>query len=811
MHLVERNEGDILNHPLTKVLPGDLAVAAQQHALHAHQTGESQYFERRGPLPDGSEALLGVTLIPLGNTPMMSDAILGVAEDIAERDIISRNLESILAEHEAQRQALFQAGIVCLFDLEGRLIYVSDSYSHLAGQVPEVLRGSLITQQLQDPQYFSEGSELWQEIHGGEIWRGELCRLNAAGQAYWLQSTIVPLRDAHDRVYQFFQLDVDITRTKQAALSLEQNNLQLESAVLARTQELEIATRMLENDIEKRREAEAELRRQQVLLESVLASLGEHIAVIDREGVVILRNQAWDQFTEGQDLPDPLHAPAPGENYLNACALFDRYAPSQQTAEAIRLALAGREVRSEIEYSCLYHDQQRNLIMRVSPWIGGQGGVQGGAILTHIDLTELKQMQAAHTRLVSIAENTSDVVMIAASAGLLIYLNRAGRTLFGLQATADLSHVHVNDLLTPESAAQLQAVAIPTAMSQGMWRGELKVTRPGGEPVPMSAVLLAQFDGSGQFDHFSCIARDISETIRSQNELRKHNDELQLLNSQLKQVQDQLLQSEKMASIGQLAAGVAHEINNPIGYVNSNLGSLEGYINDLLALLETYEQVEAGLPEAVQQSVIQPAKQRADLQFLRDDLTALLAESKEGITRVKKIVQDLKDFSRVDSSSEWEFANLHRCLDSTLNIVHNEVKYKANVVKEYGELPEVQCLPSQLNQVFMNMLVNASHAIKEHGTIWIRSGCDGELAWVEFQDTGGGIAPDNLKRIFDPFFTTKPVGKGTGLGLSLSYSIVQKHHGHIDVNSVQGQGTTFRIWLPIHQEADMPEMQAEAR
>jgi two-component system, NtrC family, sensor kinase len=177
-----------------------------------------------------------------------------------------------------------------------------------------------------------------------------------------------------------------------------------------------------------------------------------------------------------------------------------------------------------------------------------------------------------------------------------------------------------------------------------------------------------------------------------------------------------------------------------------------------------------------------------------------MAQSKEGISRVRKIVQDLKDFSRVDAHQEWRWANLHEGIDSTLNIVNNEVKYKAEVVKLYGQLPLVHCLASELNQVFMNLLVNAAHAITaERGTITIRTGVDpsAATAWLEFSDNGAGISKENIGRIFDPFFTTKPVGKGTGLGLSLSYGIVRKHQGQLDVRSEPGQGTTFRITLPV--------------
>jgi len=292
---------------------------------------------------------------------------------------------------------------------------------------------------------------------------------------------------------------------------------------------------------------------------------------------------------------------------------------------------------------------------------------------------------------------------------------------------------------------------------------------------------------------------------RAERERQSAHAELEQAHRELQTSHEQLLQSEKLASIGQLAAGVAHEINNPVGYVYSNLGTLQKYIDNLFQMLESYEQLEAlvGVDEAVLKD-LQQLKQELDLNYLKQDVRDLVSESREGIARVKGIVQDLKDFSHVDEA-EWQWADLHRGLDSTLNIVNNEIKYKAEVVKEYGELPEVECLASQLNQVFMNLLVNAAHAIEDRGMITLRTGHENDKVWVAVSDTGSGITAENLKNIFDPFFTTKDVGTGTGLGLSLSYGIVQKHGGHIEVDSEVGKGTTFTVHLPVKQ----PETQAE--
>jgi signal transduction histidine kinase len=249
-----------------------------------------------------------------------------------------------------------------------------------------------------------------------------------------------------------------------------------------------------------------------------------------------------------------------------------------------------------------------------------------------------------------------------------------------------------------------------------------------------------------------------------------------------------------------LAAGVAHEINNPIGFISSNLGSLEGYFKQLQAMLDAYRDAEEAIGSSEVLERLGQLRERVELEFLREDIPLLIKESKDGINRVGQIVKDLKDFSRVDSNQEWQWTNLQQGIESTLNIVANELKYKADVLKEYQVLPDIECLPSQINQVIMNLIVNASQAMgPQRGTITLRTGVEEQKVWIEVADTGSGIAPETLQKIFDPFFTTKPVGQGTGLGLSLSYGIVKKHRGDITVRSEVGAGSTFRVELPMHQ------------
>ena len=258
-----------------------------------------------------------------------------------------------------------------------------------------------------------------------------------------------------------------------------------------------------------------------------------------------------------------------------------------------------------------------------------------------------------------------------------------------------------------------------------------------------------------------------------------------------------MLQREKMASIGQLAAGVAHEINNPIGFITSNLATMGKYAERLSAFINRQSELCAPLMTEGLRDELERTRRELKIDQILADLSPLISESLDGAGRVRTIVLDLKSFSRPDEG-ECKTASIVECLDSAVNIVWNELKYKATLRKDYGEIPLVRCYPQQLNQVFMNLLVNASHAIETKGTITIRTSRrdDGQVC-IEIADTGKGIPPEHLSRIFEPFFTTKPVGKGTGLGLSLSYGIVDRHQGHIEVDSQVGVGTRFRVLLPI--------------
>jgi PAS domain S-box-containing protein len=361
------------------------------------------------------------------------------------------------------------------------------------------------------------------------------------------------------------------------------------------------------------------------------------------------------------------------------------------------------------------------------------------------------------------------------------------------------SLIHPDDLPAVQAALQAHLAGHSTCYQMehrllnkaGVWcwmlaRGKVMQRQDDGTPLLIAGTYL-----------------DISERKAMETSLRKSRKEMQLLNEQLEvrvteevrknREKDSLLQhQEKLASIGQLAAGVAHEINNPMGFIMGNLNTMKQYVSSLQAFCQLVEET---VPDS-SRTVLQEARKQLDLDYVLDDLGPLLAESTEGAERVRRIVLDLKDFARPDDQTMQE-ADLNQLVRTTINMVRNELKYVAQLNLQLDEIPAITCHPQKINQVISNLLVNAAHAIQQQGIITIRSWHEEGNVLLSVTDTGEGIAPELRSRIFDPFFTTKEVGKGTGLGLSISYDIISKHNGEITVESQVGVGTTFTVMLPV--------------
>ena len=277
-------------------------------------------------------------------------------------------------------------------------------------------------------------------------------------------------------------------------------------------------------------------------------------------------------------------------------------------------------------------------------------------------------------------------------------------------------------------------------------------------------------------------------------DLERRNEELRRSKAELESLQEKIIQSEKMASLGQLAAGVAHELNNPAGFLYGNMEMLGELARGLERLLRFYETVPLGGEEAARARAI---KEEIGYETTLGDLRSIVDDCRDGAERIRDVVQNLRTFSRLDEA-EFKKVDIHEGIDSTLRLLMRFYgDGRVRLARDYGELPPVDCYAGQLNQVWLNLLVNADFAVREGGEVRITTRGEGERVVVRVSDTGRGIAPEHLTRIFDPFFTTKPVGEGTGLGLSVTYSIVERHGGGITVESEQGRGTTFTVTLPV--------------
>ncbi|KUG22529.1 signal transduction histidine kinase [hydrocarbon metagenome] len=346
---------------------------------------------------------------------------------------------------------------------------------------------------------------------------------------------------------------------------------------------------------------------------------------------------------------------------------------------------------------------------------------------------------------------------------------------------------------------------------------DMEATRKDGTKLIFETSISVIRDIEGTLIGFRGISRDVTkrrqmeyalkmnqeELIKKNKEIDESREKIQLAleklgktHEELKTSQLKILQQEKMASIGQLAAGVAHEINNPLAFISSNLGTLDKYINKLIDFIQTQSEVIESLQHTDVVGRIEEKRKELKLDRVIDDIKELIVESVDGSERMKKIIHELNCFSRMDEE-DYKEADINYCIESAVSIVWPELKYKATLKKDYGILPVTKCHPHQINQVMVNLLINAVNSIEEQGEITIKTWDKDQSIWMEISDTGRGIPEGNLNKIFEPFFTTKEIGKGTGLGLSITYEIIQRHKGDITVKSKTGTGTTFTIRIPV--------------
>lgn len=414
-------------------------------------------------------------------------------------------------------------------------------------------------------------------------------------------------------------------------------------------------------------------------------------------------------------------------------------------------------------------------------WVTSEGMFFTGILR---DITRRQLAEEALKRYQVLCEHATEIILFISQDGHILEANNAAICAYGY-TREELLSMTLCDLsageITPSVATQVAQVDSAAIQFEATHR------RKDGSTFPVEVSF--QATTIGQEHVLLSIIRDVTKRRRAEEDL--------------KQAQKMLVHSEKMASIGQLAAGVAHEINNPVGFISSNLNTMREYVRSLKKFIEesdeTLRMLRTRLDGQIEPVLVglDQLREKLDLDYVLNDIDNLINESLEGSQRVRRIVQDLKTFSRADDG-DMQLVDVNCVLDSALNIVWNQLKYTCTISKDYGRVPEIRCNPNQIGQVFVNLLANAGQAIagQKQGEIKIRTYADDGAIIVEVGDNGEGIPAQNLAKIFDPFFTTKPVGQGTGLGLSISYSIIQKHGGQIHVDSEVGAGTTFTIKLP---------------
>lgn len=670
---------------------------------------------------------------------------IGVCFDVTERKRTEDELRKL------SRAVDQSASMIVITDLNGTIEYVNRRFTQVTGysmeetvgQTTQILKSGMVA-----PEIYAD---LWSSITSGHEWHGEFCNRKKNGDLFWEFVTISPITNASGEIAHYLAIKEDITERKAVQESLRISEEKFSRAFHTSPDGFAISRK--------------------------------------EDGLLIEANDAFFQMM-GYERHEVIGRTStelgiwadPGER-VRAIERIERDGGVRNLE--VRLRVRSGAVRTVLWASDVMILNGEECLIVVLRDITEQKEnerqlLKSKAELTirHEQLTALfGQVELVKREWEQTLDCIGDLVILTDGEGNIRRCNRAVAELAGLSYET----VHGRDwrslLLTPDMDSR--------SFTDG--GGEL-FHQPTGRWFFCAVYPFLQ---KGATDTPGSVV-----TLHDTTEQKKVTEALEKAYAELKEAHAQMLQREKMASIGQLAAGVAHEINNPIGFVTSNLGTLGKYLERITDYLASAEEAVATLAAPERREELAALRKRLKLDYVLGDLGGLLSESLEGTERVRRIVQDLKSFSRVDEA-ECKTVDLRECLDSTINIVWNELKYKATLKKDYGDLPPLKCHPQQLNQVFMNLLVNASHAIEQQGEIGVRTWAEQGDALIAISDTGCGIPEEFRGRIFEPFFTTKEVGKGTGLGLSISYDIVKKHGGELTVASEVGAGTTFTIRLPL--------------
>lgn len=758
-------EAELRSRPLLDfVHPSDRAATlAEARRLRDQDTA---YLENRYRAKDGTYRWLAWN----STVSREDDLVYAVARDITHIKQAQKEHRKLIALIENS------SDFICLTALDGRVLYLNPAGQRLAGV--ESL---------------------------------------AAAKAYWLFEFLVPhQRDpfAQEVLPQVLrdgavQGEVRVQPLgRQPEVVVEHNTFVIANPTT--NEPLCLATIL--RDISDRKRFEADLLEREQFLRTIYDGIEQIISVLDVCPDGNFRVLGWNHVATR--IMGLTSAQVQGLSLEEALGEEDGRRWRQRYAQALATG-------ETLTYEDLYwlNGQESWWLSHITPLRNETGEVYR-LVMTASDVSDRKRVEKEQARLIAILEATSDLVGIGDATGQSIYLNKAGRRMMGLPEESDITGIPCCDFVVPAQRERFQKEAMPFALEHGLWSGENVMGYRDAE-VPVSQVIIIHRDPEGNVEFLSTVARDISDRKRTEAQLRQQAEEIAQTLRELQRTQTQLVQSEKMSSLGQLVAGVAHEINNPVNFISGNLSHASEYTRDLLELMALYNQ---HYPEPAAE--IRERAEAMDLDFLLEDLPRLITSMRVGADRIRSIVTSLRTFSRMDEAA-MKAVNIHEGIDSTLMILQNRLKAKSYmpaiaVIKDYGNLPLVECYAGQLNQVFMNILTNAIDALEERDEGRSPADCqkhpsqitiktlplEGDRVAIHLIDNGPGIPESVQQRLFDPFFTTKPVGKGTGLGMSISYQIVaEKHQGSLRCVSSPGQGAEFIITIPIHQRPDSRELQ----
>lgn len=637
------------------------------------------------------------------------------------------------------------------------------------------------------------------QIYNSEIGISLLCVLNATIFAVLIGWNAKMLCTADRKRYR-------------AELALKKAKTDLEKRVEERTLELELVNQQLQQQIIESQDTKQALHKNYNLLLTVINSTPAALFVKDIEGRYMMINAAGANII--------------GKSFEEIIGQDDRelFAPeiADKIVETDRKTMTAGKTQI-IEEEIPVQGNLRTFMSTKSAYRDAQGKI-GGIVSIARDITDRKQAEVANRSLAAILEATPDFVGICDIEGRAVYINKAGRKMLGIDENEDISHRQVAEFSAASARSTLQ-IAIATAVSGGVWSGETAFLSASGLEIPVSQVIISHEAPDGQLAYISTIARDISDRVQvletlkqSVGQYRSQAAQLEKAVCDLHETQTQLIQTEKISSLGQLVAGVAHEINNPINFIYGNITHATQSARDLLELLQLYQQ---NYPNPVLE--ITELAEEIEIDFLIKDFPKILESMKVGADRIRDLVVSLRNFSRLDEA-QMKRVDIHEGIDSTLLILQHRLKATDSrpaiqIIKEYGNFPKIECYAGQLNQVFMNIIANAIDALEEYNTkrsskeiyacpntITISTTTvNSHTLSIRIADNGPGMNQQVIRNLFDPFFTTKPVGKGTGLGLSISYQIVvEKHRGKLQCFSVSGAGAEFAIEIPISQQLSPP-------